>query len=61
MEFIKNMVPSVSTEIIEQLKTLQSGTCIAFGSAFRIPVSIRFDKPNPEPLSNNADIQATWF
>ncbi len=61
LEFIKNMVPSVSTEIIEQLKTLQSGTCIAFGSAFRIPVSIRFDKPNPEPLSNNADIQATWF
>lgn len=61
LNFIREMVPSVSTEIIEQLKTLQSGTGIAFGSAFKVPVSIRFDKPNPEPLSNNADIQATWF
>lgn len=61
LQFIREMVPSISNEIIEQLKTLQSGTGIAFGTAFKIPVSIRFDKPNPEPLSNNADIQATWF
>lgn len=61
LSFIKNMVPSVSAEIIEQLKSLQSGNCIAFGSAFKVPVAIRFDKPNPEPLSNNANIRATWY
>ncbi len=61
LDFIKNMVPSVSSEIIEQLKSLQAGNCIAFGSAFKIPVSMRFEKPDPEPLSSNADILKTWY
>lgn len=61
LTFIKNMVPSVSSEIIEQLKSLQAGNCIAFGSAFKVPVSMRFEKPDPEPLSNNADIFAAWY
>lgn len=61
LNFIKNMVPSVSSEIIEQLKSLQAGNCIAFGSAFKVPVSMRFEKPNPEPLSSNADIFKTWY
>ena len=61
LNFIKNMVPSVSSEIIEQLKSLQAGNCIAFGSAFKIPVSMRFEKPDPEPLSSNADILKTWY
>lgn len=61
LQFIKNMVPSISDEVIEQLKSLQSGNCIAFGSAFKVPVSMRFEKPDPEPLSNNADIQSLWY
>lgn len=61
LDFIKNMVPSVSSEIIEQLKSLQAGNCIVFGSAFKIPVSMRFEKPDPEPLSSNADILKTWY
>ena len=61
LDFIKNMVPSVSSEIIEQLKSLQAGNCIAFGSAFKIPVSMRFEKPDPEPLSSNADIFKTRY
>ena len=61
LDFIKNMVPSVSSEIIEQLKSLQAGNCIAFGSAFKVPVSMKFEKPDPEPLSSNADIFKTWY
>ena len=61
LEFIKNMVPSVSSSIVEQLKLLQSGNCIAFGTAFKVPISMRFDKPDPEPLSNNADIRSAWY
>lgn len=59
--YIKNMVPSITQEIVEKLKTLQSGTCIAFGSAFKIPIIIRFDLPDPTPESNNADISNKWF
>lgn len=61
LTFIKNMVPSVNSAIVEQLKLLQAGNCIAFGTAFKVPVSIKFEKPSPEPLSNNADIKAAWY
>jgi len=61
LDFIKNMVPSVSSSIVEQLKLLQSGNCIAFGTAFKVPISMKFEKPSPEPLSNNADIKAAWY
>jgi len=61
LNYIKNMIPSVSEDIMENLKTLQPGVCMAFGSAFKIPVSIKFEKPNPEPLSNNADIEKIWY
>ena len=46
---------------MKRLRVLQPGNCIAFGSAFKIPVSMRFEKPDPEPLSSNADIFKTWY
>ena len=59
--YVKNMVPNITTEIVEKLKTLQPGTCIAFGSAFKIPMIIHFDYPDPTPESNNANISKEWF
>lgn len=61
LEYIRNMVPNMSTAIVEQLKTLQPGNCIAFGSAFKVPVSMKLEKPNPEPLSNSANIEKVWY
>ncbi len=61
LEYIRNMVPNMSSAIVEHLKTLQPGNCIAFGSAFRVPVAMRVDRPNPEPLSNSANIESIWF
>lgn len=60
VDFMAKMVPNISEDIIEKQKNLQPGTCIAFGTAFKIPTIIKFDKPNPEPLSNNCNIYATW-
>jgi DNA helicase HerA-like ATPase len=59
--YIRSMVPNITNEIVEKLKTLQPGTCIAFGSAFKIPIIIHFDIPDPTPESNNADISGRWF
>lgn len=61
LNYIKSMVPNVSEEIIKKLKTLQSGNCIAFGNAFKVPVFIKFDMPNPAPSSSSCDISRTWF
>jgi len=59
--YIKNMVPNITNEIVEKLKTLQPGTCVAFGSAFKIPTIIHFDYPDPTPESHDADISQEWF
>lgn len=61
LRYIREMVPNVSDEIVMQLKTLQPGNAIAFGNAFKVPVNVKIDRPNPEPLSNNSNIMKIWY
>ena len=61
LHYIKEMVPNVSAEIVEELKNLKPGNCIAFGNAFKVPISMYFQKANPEPLSNNVDVSSVWY
>ena len=60
LEYIRKMLPNISSEIVEMQKTLQSGTCVAFGRAFRIPLLVKMDLPSPEPNSTNADVALRW-
>lgn len=59
-DYIRQMVPNISPEVIEKQKTLQSGTCLGFGSAFKIPVIVKLEMPNPAPLSSNSDVIKFW-
>ena len=59
--YIKEMVPNVSTEIVLQLKNLKPGNCIAFGNAFKVPISMYIDLPDPRPLSNNVELKDVWY
>ena len=61
LDYIKNMVPNISIEIVQQLKNLKPGNCIAFGNAFKVPISMYIDIPNPRPMSNNVDINNVWY
>lgn len=61
ISYIKEMVPNITDEIIKRLRVLQPGNCIAFGSAFNIPVMIQLDKPTPPPSSSSVDISSNWF
>ena len=61
LDYIRKMVPNISSEIVEQLKSLKPGNCIAFGNAFKVPMSLYITRPNPEPLSNNVDLEKIWF
>jgi hypothetical protein len=54
------MVPNINSEVIEKQKTLQSGTCLGFGSSFKIPVIVKLDMPNPAPLSSNSNVIKFW-
>lgn len=61
LQYIKEMVPNVSEEVLAILKTLQPGSAIAFGSAFKVPVSLKMERPNPEPYSSNSDVAKIWY
>lgn len=61
LRYIREMIPNISEEIIDKFKVLQPGTCMAFGSAFKIPLLIKLDLPNPPPYSQNTDIEARWY
>ena len=61
VEYIRKMVPNITNEIIKRLRILQPGNCIAFGSAFKVPVMIKLNMPNPAPASNSCDISGIWF
>ena len=58
LEYIKKMLPNISAEVVEKQKSLQPGTCVAFGKAFKIPMIIKMQMPNPEPHSSNCDVVA---
>jgi DNA helicase HerA-like ATPase len=55
------MVPNITEEIVKRLKLLQPGVCIAFGNAFKLPLFVKMDMPNPSPTSSSIDISASWF
>ena len=61
LQYIREMVPNVSSELVLQLKNLKPGNCIAFGSAFHVPTSMYVDLPNPRPLSNNVNLNDVWY
>ncbi len=60
LDYMKKMLPNMSEEIMEKQKSLQPGTCVAFGRAFKIPMIVKMPLPNPEPYSTNADIVGRW-
>ena len=55
------MVPNISADVIEKQKSLQSGTCVAFGKMMKIPMIVKMQLPNPEPCSSNASIYNKWM
>lgn len=61
VKFIREMVPYITDEIVEKMKGLQPGTCVAFGSAFKLPTIIKLEMPNPQPMSQNVDISRLWY
>ena len=61
LAFVNSILPNISSNLINKLKTFHSGTCIAYGSAFKMPVVVNIDEPNPGPLSQNVDISRVWY
>lgn len=60
IKYIEEMLPNMSADIVDKQKILQPGTCVGFGTAFKIPMIIKLEKPNPTPSSTNCDVIAHW-
>jgi hypothetical protein len=60
IDYIKKMIPNINAEIVEKQKSLQPGTCVAFGKAFKVPMIVKMEMPNPEPQSSNSDVADRW-
>ena len=60
LDYITKMLPNISADIIEKQKTLQPGTCMAFGGAFKIPTIVRMKMPDPAPSSSSCNVFETW-
>lgn len=61
LQFIKDIISSADITLTNKIKTLHPGTCIMFGTAFKLPTIAILDRPNPEPLSQSCDINKTWY
>ena len=60
IKYIEEMLPNISSDVIEKMKILQPGTCVAFGTAFKIPMICRLEMPNPRPFSASCDVSTYW-
>ena len=61
LEYLSKSVPNMSEDIIEKQKTLQSGTCVAFGRIFKIPMIAKMEKADPPPTSSNCEVYKNWM
>jgi len=61
LDYVLKVVPNITHEIIERIKTVKPGYCIAFGNAINIPTLVKFEMPNPTPNSDNCKISNIWF
>ncbi len=60
IKYIEEMLPNISSDIVEKQKVLQPGTCVGFGGAFKIPMIVKLEMPNPMPYSSNCDVSNCW-
>lgn len=61
LKFISSAISGMSEGMVQRVKVLNPGSCILFGTAFKFPVITTVDMPNPAPLSQNCDINSTWY
>ena len=54
------MIPNVSSDTIDKQKSLQSGIALGFGSAFKVPLMIKFEKPSPMINGENCNVTKSW-
>lgn len=61
LEIVRSMSSNVSDSTLEQIKSLNPGVGMAFGSGFNIPTLVKFDLPDPLPRSTSIKVNELWY
>ena len=61
LEFISSIVPNIDNQLINRIKLFYPGICLVNGNSVKFPTVVQLEKPNPEPLSQNVDINNIWY
>ena len=59
--YIKKVVPFMSEENTEKMKSILPGNALCFGTAFKMPLLVKFEYPDPAPQSDNVNLGSVWF
>lgn len=60
-DMVKDISTNLTTEYLEKLKILNTGSALVFGTGFKLPVIVKLDLPNPMPESTSLKINNIWY
>ena len=58
---VTSLSTNVSGDLKEKIKILHPGTALCFGNSFNYPLVVKFDLPDPMPVSTNVEITNLWY
>ena len=61
INIIASISSNVSQDTLERIKTLRPGMAMAFGTAFKVPLIVKLNLPDPMPESTSVDIESAWY
>ena len=61
LNLIASISSNISKESIEKIKTLSPGVAMVFGNAFKIPLIVSMNLPDPMPKSSSVDLIDKWY
>ena len=61
IKMIESMVPNITKDLINRVKTLYPGSALLFGNAFKIPLIVNLEIPDPMPTSTNVNLANIWY
>lgn len=60
-DIVKQMSNNVTPETLNTLKSLTTGSALGYGTAFKIPMIIKFELANPMPESSSLKLNEMWY
>ena len=61
MNYIYSVLPYFSADYISKIKQATPGEALIFGNCVPMPLSVKIDKANPTPNSDNCIINEEWY